>query len=120
MISQFEEIAKKCGKLCRGDLCFPGDIRNMFDFFEFGRQDAVYLWEILERVFTKFYGGAENFYCSFHGLLQDNLFPNKCGGYITLTNVILEELGNHLSSFFSKSECKQEENPLIKPKIISD
>ena len=120
MISEFEEIVKKCGKLCRGDLCFPGGIRNMLDSFEFGWQDAVYLWEILERVFTKFHGDAENFYCSFHGFLQDNLLPNKCGGYITLTNVILEELGNHLSSFFSKSEFKQKENPLIKPKIISD
>ena len=65
MISKFEEIVKKCGKLCRGDLCFPGGIRNMLDSFEFDRQDAVYLWAISERVFTKFHGDAENFYCFF-------------------------------------------------------
>ena len=40
-ISQFEEIGKECAKLCHGDSCLPEDIRNMIDFFEFDRQDAV-------------------------------------------------------------------------------
>ena len=38
----------------------------MFDSSEFDRQDAVDLWEILERVITKFHEGAEKFYCSFY------------------------------------------------------
>ena len=45
--SQFEEIVKECAKLSHGDLCLPEDIRSMFDCFEFDRQDAVDLWEIL-------------------------------------------------------------------------
>ena len=74
--------------------------RNMFGSFEFDRQDAVDLWEILEPAITKFHGDAEKFYCSFHGLLQDNLLPNKLGGDITLTNILLAEIGNHLLPFF--------------------
>ena len=88
-ISQFEEIVKECAKLSHGDSCLPEDIRNMFDSFEFDRQDAVDLWEILEPVITKFHGDAEEFYCFFYGLLQDNLLPNKFGGDITLTNYII-------------------------------
>ena len=72
-----------------GDSCLPENIRNMFDSFEFDRQDAVDLWGILEPVFTKFHGDAEKFYCSFYGLLQDNLLPNKFGGDITLTNILV-------------------------------
>ena len=98
----------------------PEDIRNMFDSFEFDRQDAVDLWEILEPVITKFHGDAEKCYSSFYSLLQDNLLPSKFGGDITLTNILLAEIGNHLLSFFSKSECKLPENPLITPKIISE
>ena len=92
----------------------------MFDSFEFDRQDAVDLWENLEPVITKFHGNAEIFYCSFYGLLQDNLLLNKFGGDITLTNILLAEIGNHLLPFFSKSECKLHENPLRTPKIISE
>ena len=119
-ISQFEEIVNECVKLCHGDSCLPEDIRNMFDSFEFHRQDVVDLWEILEPVITKFHGDAEKFYCSFYGLSQDNLLPNKFGGDITLTNILLAGIGNHLLSFFSKSECKLHENPLSTPKIISE
>ena len=60
-ISQFEETVKECVRLCHGDSCLPEDIRNMFGFFEFDRQDAVDLWEILEPVITKFHGDAEKF-----------------------------------------------------------
>ena len=52
--------------------------------------------------------------------MQDSLLPNKFGGDITLTNILLVEIGNHLLSFFSKSECKLHENPLSTPKIISE
>ena len=119
-ISQFEEIVKECAKLCHGYSCLPEDIRNMFDSIEFDRQDVVDLWEILEPVITKLDGDAEKFYCSFYALLQDNLLPNKFGGDITLTNILLAEIGNHHLSFFSKSECKLHENPLSTPKIISE
>ena len=83
-ISQFEEIVKECANLCHGDSCLPEDIRTIFDSFEFDRQDAVDLREILEPVITKFYGDAEKRSCSFYDLLQDYLLPNKSGGDITL------------------------------------
>ena len=40
-ISQFEKIVKECVQLCYGYLCLSKDIKNMFDSFEFDRQDAV-------------------------------------------------------------------------------
>ena len=58
--------------------------------------------------------------CSFYGLLQDNLLPNKFGGDITLTNILLAETGSLFCLFFSKSECKPHANPLSTPKIISE
>ena len=97
----------------------PEDIRNMFDSFEFDRQDAVDLWEILEPVITKFHGDAEKFYCSFYGLLQDNLLPNKFGGDIT-SKYIISRNWKPPFVFFSKSECKLHENPLSTPKITSE
>ena len=114
-ISQFEEIVKECAKFCNGDSCLAENIGGMFDSFEFDRQDAVDLWKILEPVITKFHGDAEKFYCSFYGLLQDNLLPNKFGRDITLTNILLAEIGNHLHL-----HCKLHENPLSTPKIISE
>ena len=103
--SQFEEIVKECAKLCHGDSCLPEGIRNMFDYFGFDRQNAVDLWEILESVIKKFHGDAEKFYCSFYGLLQDNLLPNKFDGDITLTNMLLAEIGNHLLSFLASQNA---------------
>ena len=119
-ISQFEKIVKECANLCHGHSCLPEDIRNMYDSFEFGRQDAVDLWEILEPVNTRSHGDAKKICCSFYGLLQDNLLPNKFGGDITLASILLAKIGNHRSSSFSKSECKLHENPFSTPKIISE
>ena len=107
-ISQIEKIVKECTNLCHGDSCLPEDIRNMYDSFEFGRQDAVDLWEILEPVNTRFHGDAKKICCSFYGLLQDNLLPNKFGGDITLANMLLAKIGNHRLSSFSKSECNRD------------
>ena len=76
--------------------------------------------EILETVITKFQGDGEKFYCSFYCLLQGNLLPSKFGGDMTLTNILLAEIGNQLLPFFSKSECKLHENPLSAPKIPSE
>ena len=71
--------------------------------FEFGRQDAVGLFEILEPVIAKFHKNEEKFYCSFYGLFEDNLLPNKFRGGITLTSnkLLAEEIGNHLLSFLA-------------------
>ena len=82
----------------------PEDIRSMFDSFEFDKEDALDLWEIPEPV-TKFHGDAEKFYCSLYGLLQDNLLSNKFGEDITLTNILLAEIGNHFLSFFMKMKA---------------
>ena len=92
----------------------------MADSFEFDRQDAVHWWGILESVITKFHADAEKFYCSFYGLLQDNLLPNKFSGDTTLTNILLAETGSLFCLFLSKSECKRHANPLSTPKIISE
>ena len=59
-------------------------------------------------------------FSSFYGLLQDNLLPNKFVGDITLIDILLAEIGNHLLSFFRKSECKLHGNPLSTHKIISE
>ena len=96
---------KKCAKLCHGDLRLPEDVRNIFDYCEFYRQDAVHLWDILDPVITKFHGDAEKIYCSFYGLLQDNLLPNKFGGDINLTNILLAEIGNDLLSFLASQNA---------------
>ena len=104
-ISQFEKIVKECANLCHGHSCLPEDIRNMYDSFEFGRQDAVDLWEILEPVNTRSHGDAKKICCSFYGLLQDNLLPNKFGGDINLTNILLAEIGNDLLSFLASQNA---------------
>ena len=111
-ISQFKEIVKESAKSCHGDSCY---LKENLNFFKFDRSDVVDLWEILE-----LHGDAEKFYCSFHGLLQDNLLTNKFGGDITLTNILLTEMGNHLLSFFSKTGRKLHENPLSTRKLISE
>ena len=51
--------------------------------------------------------------------MHDNLLTNKFGGDIALTSILPVEIGNHLLSFTSKSECKLH-YPLSTPKIISE
>ena len=72
---------------------------------KFNKQDAVDLWEILEPLNTKFHRDAKKIYCSFYGLLQDNLLPNKFGGDINLTNILLAEIGNDLLSFLASQNA---------------
>ena len=51
---------------------------------------------VLKLLVEKFHGNAENYYSNFCGLLQENLQPNEFGGDITLTNVLLSEVSNHI------------------------
>ena len=51
---------------------------------------------VLKLLVEKFHGNAENYYSNFCGLLQENLQPNEFGGDITLTNVFLSEVSNHI------------------------
>lgn len=39
--------------------------------------------------FQNFHEEAGKSYCSYYGLLEDNLQPKKFGGYIALTNILL-------------------------------
>ena len=54
-------------------MCLSEDTRNLFDSFEFCRQDAIDLLEILKLVLSKIHGDTEKVYSSFHDLLQDNI-----------------------------------------------
>ena len=81
----------------------PEEIRNMFESFDFHKNDVVDLWEKLEGVVNKFHGNAEKFYSNFYGLLQNNLLPQKFGGGITITNILLTEIANHILSLRSNS-----------------
>ena len=83
-----------------------------------GKMQLIYekFWSQLLQSFIEM---QKNF-SSFYGLLQDNLLPNKFVGDITLIDILLAEIGNHLLSFFRMSECKLHGNPLSTPKIISE
>ena len=109
-IDEFKDIVLKSSKICQEDLCLPEEIRNMFQSFDFDRKDTVDLWEIVEPVVTEFHGNAEKFYSAFYGLLQDNLLPQKFDGDITISNILLTEIGNHILSFLSKSKFQPLEN----------
>ena len=64
---------------------------------------------VLKLLVEKFHGNAENYYSNFCGLLQENLQPNEFGGDITLTNVLLSEVSNHIlmpKNKLSESELK--------------
>ena len=69
----------------------------MFSFFDFTPDDAVELWAVLKPV-------VENYYLNFCGLLQESLLSKKFGGDITLTNILLPEVGNHNFNAFVNKE----------------
>ena len=87
--------------------------RKRFSSFDFTPDDAVELWTVLKPVVEKFHGNAENYYSSFYGLLQENLPPKKFGGDITLTNILLSEVGNYISMHLSIKKVHYD-NPIIK------
>ena len=68
----------------------------MFSFFDFTPDNAVESWEVLKPAVEMFHGNAENYYSNVYGLFQENLLPKKFGGDITLTNILLPEVGNHI------------------------
>ena len=74
----------------------PKDTRKMFSFFDFTPDNAVESWEVLKPAVEMFHGNAENYYSNVYGLLQENLLPKQFGGDITLTNILLPEVGNHI------------------------
>ena len=106
-------IVKKCPDSCNEDLCLPEDTRKTFSSFDFTPDDAVELWGVLKPVTEKFHGNAENYYSNFYGLLQENLLPKKFGGDITLTNILLPEVCNHILMHLSTKKIHYD-NPAIK------
>ena len=61
----------------------------------------------------KFHGNAENYYSILYSLLQENLLPKKFGGDISLTNILLPEVGNHILMHLSTKKVHYD-NPTIK------
>ena len=90
------EYSEKCADWCNEDLYLPKDTRKMFSFFDFTPDNAVESWEVLKPAVEIFHGNAENYYSNVYGLFQENLLPKKFGGDITLTNILLPEVGNHI------------------------
>ena len=101
---EFMNIVKKRADSCNEDLCLPEDTRKMFSSFDFTPDDAVELWVVLKPVVEKFHGNAVNYYSIFYGLLRENLLPKTFGGDITLTNILLPEVGNHILMHFSTTK----------------
>ena len=76
----------------------------MFSSFDFTPDDAEELWVVLKPVVEKFHGNAVNYYSIFYGLLREDLLPKTFGGDITLTNILLPEVGNHILMHFSTTK----------------
>ena len=100
-IDEFTNIVKRCEDSCNENLCLPEDTRKLFLFFDFTPDDSIELWAVLKPVVERFHGNAENCYSDFFGLLQENLLPKKFGDDITLANVLLPEVTNHVSMHLS-------------------
>lgn len=73
------------------------DVRNIFDSFEFDRQDEVE-------------------YCHFYALFQDYLLSSKYGGDITLTIILLSEIGSYLLSFLASQNASCKKNGWVHQK----
>ena len=71
------------------------------------------MWAVLKPVVEKFHGNAENYYSHFYDLLQENLLPKQFGGDITLRDILLPEVGNHILMYLSTKKVRYD-NPTIK------
>ena len=71
------------------------------------------MWAVLKPVVEKFHGNAENYYSHFYDLLQENLLPKQFGGDITLRDILLPEVGNHILMYLSTKKVHYD-NPTIK------
>ena len=112
-IDEFMNIVKECADSCNEDLCLPEDTTKIFSSFDFTSDDVAELWAVLKSVVKKFYGDAENYYSNFYSLLQENLLPKMFGGGITLTNILLPEVDNHILMHLSTKKIHYD-NPSIK------
>ena len=112
-IDEFMNIVKKYEDSCNKDLCLPEDTRKMLSSFDFTPDDAIEFWAVLKPVHEKFHGNAGNYYSNFYSLLQENLLSKKFGGDITLTNILLPEVGNHILMHFSTKQVHYD-NPTIR------
>ena len=101
---EFMNIVKNRADTCNEDLCLPEVTRKMFSSFDFTADDAVELWGVLRPVVEMFHRNAENYYANLYGLLQENLLPKKFGGEITLTNILLPEVGNKWLKCFTEMQ----------------
>ena len=100
-IDEFMNIMKRCEDSFNENLCLPEDTRKLLSLFDFTPDDSVELWAVLKPVVERLHGNAENCYSDFFGLLQENLLPKKFGDDITLANVLLPEVTNHVSMHLS-------------------
>ena len=118
---EFISIVENCADICKNDLCLPENIRNEFCNFKLSSDNTKKLWVYIEPKINKFCGNAEKFFSSFYGLLQENLLPQKFNGDITVTNILMQEIANHLFISFSKSksECKTGKPDRSTSKVIS-
>ena len=110
---EFMNIVKNHADTCNEDLCLPEVTRKMFSSFDFTAHDAVELWAVLRPVVEMFHRNAENYYANLYGLLQENLLPKKFGDEITLTNILLPEVGNNILIHLSTKKVHYD-NPTIK------
>ena len=94
--SEFSSLVKKCSSIDQQDLCLPEDIRSNIGFFDFIDDDVLELGKYLEPVVEDFHGDAEKYYMNFYGVNHENLLPQKFEGDITVTNILLPEIANHL------------------------
>ena len=101
--SEFSSLVKRCSSICQQDLCLPEDIRSKFGSFDFTDDDALELQKYLEPILEEFHGDAEKYYMNFCGLLHEHLLPQKIEGDITVTNILLPEIANHLLIHYAKS-----------------
>ena len=101
--SEFSSLVKRCSSICQQDFCLPEDIRSKFGSFDFTDDDALELQKYLEPILEEFHGDAEKYYMNFCGSLHENLLPQKIEGDITVTNILLPEIANHLLIHYAKS-----------------
>ena len=101
--SEFSSLVKKCSSIDQQDLCLPEDIRSNIGFFDFIDDDALELGKYLEPVVEDFHGDAEKYYMNFYSVNHENLLPQKFEGDITVTNILLPEIANHLLIHYAKS-----------------
>ena len=88
-------ILKSCVSIVSADMCLPESTRICFDKVTFSLQEANIIWENLRPLIDSFNGSPEKFYAEFYGLMAENMMPLKFDD-ITLTNILMSEVANHI------------------------